>query len=70
MLLILYDFVKSSQISNQNFNEIFNNFMKSLIESKNNCEKKINDEPERKGFHVKNRKMYLNFIKINAELFD
>jgi hypothetical protein len=51
------------------FENIFSFFMKSLNESKDNCEKKMADEPERKGFHLKNRKMYVNFININREIY-
>jgi hypothetical protein len=43
--------------------------MKSLQESKENCEKKMAEEPQRRGFHLKNRKMYVNFININREIY-
>ena len=28
------------------------------------------DEPVRRGFHLKNRKMYVNFININTEVYE
>lgn len=29
----------------------------------------MNEEPERKGFHQKNRRMYANFIDINMNVY-
>ena len=69
ILLILFDFVSTGLLHFSIFENIFSFFMKSLQESKENCEKKMAEEPQRRGFHLKNRKMYVNFININREIY-